>query len=164
MIYLVLVFASFNLFAAKQEHKAHAHGAGKMSIAFEAAKGQLTLEAPGESIYGFEHVAKTAAHKKKQAEALTKLETGVAEMVVFEKQLNCNFTKQKLEISQDGNHAEVQAAFVIQCEKDPVGSTIRFHVQSVFPKLKNVDVQVLAGDVQKAVKATKNGVQVELKK
>ena len=132
MIYLVLILASLNLFAAKHEHKAHAHGAAKMAIAFEAAKGQLTFEAPGESIYGFEHVAKTATQKTKQAEALAKLETDVAKMVVFEKPLNCAFTKEKLEISQDGNHSEVQAVFAIQCEKDPIGSTVRFHVNLFF--------------------------------
>ncbi len=163
MLYLLL-FASLNSFAAKHEHKAHAHGAAKMAIAFEATKGELTFEAPGESIYGFEHVAKSAAQKKQQAETLSTLETGIAKMVVFEKQLNCVFTRQKLEVSQDGNHSEVQASFIIQCDKDPVGSTLKFHVQSVFPKLKDVDVQVIAGDVQKAAEATKNGVQIELKK
>ncbi len=163
MSYLFL-FATLNAFAAPHQHKAHSHGAAKMAIAFESTKGQLTFEAAGESIYGFEHIAKSAAQKKKQAEALTKLETSLAQMVVFDKTLNCVFTKEKLEVSQDGNHSEVQATFAIQCEKEPAGSTLKFNIQAVFPKLKDVDVQVLLGDVQKAVEATKNGVQVELKK
>lgn len=168
MLY-VLILTSLTSFAAKIEHKAHAHkahahGAAKMSIAFEAAKGKLTFESPAESIYGFEHVAKSTKDKQKQEAALVKLESSIAQMVVFEKQLNCIFTKEKIEIIQSGSHAEVAAEFAVACEKDPMGSTVQFHIQSVFPKLKDVAVQFIAGDMQKAVEATKNGIHIELKK
>jgi hypothetical protein len=55
------------------------------------------------------------------------------------------------------------AMFDVTCLKSPAGSKITFNFQKIFPKINDLDVQILVGDLQKAVEAKKNGTTVELK-
>src|SRR3989344_253410 len=162
---LMAVVLGFVFQASAQHHgKSHVHGAGKMSIAFEGLAGKVTMESPSESIFGFEHVAKKESDKKKQTAALEKLEKSISEMVVFDPKLECIFKKESIQVNTEGKHSDVDASFAVACKVDPVGSTITFNIQKVFGKLTDVDVQILFGDIQKSVEATKNGIAVELKK
>lgn len=165
-----------------REHGAHQHGAGSLGIAFEGANGKIEFKAPSESIFGFEHEARTEADKKKQQDGLNKLETKIAELVTFDASLNCRISKEKVEVvreneaaaaSQDqksakkkhkhAEHSETVGAFAVVCDKSPVGTDIVFNFQKHFPRLKDVDVQVIADTVQKAVEAKKNGARISLK-
>ena len=53
-----------------REHGAHVHGSAKLSIAFDKNKGKIEFKTPGESLFGFEYKAKTAADKKFQSETI----------------------------------------------------------------------------------------------
>ena len=149
-----------------RQHGAHKHGSAKLGIAFESLKGQLTLQLASDAIIGFEYVPTKEADKKKQSQALEKLETNIASMVVFEPTLKCVFSKEKLEVDHHdgGKHSDIGAIFNIVCEKDPLGSILTFNIQKFFPKLADVDVQLLFQDLQKSVEANTLGFKVELKK
>lgn len=149
-----------------REHGAHQHGAAKMAIAFEGVTGQINLEVASQAIYGFEYIPKKDADKKKQAEGLKKLETKMSEMVQFEDSLKCVISKTKLEVDQQegGKHSDIDGEFKVVCQKSPVGSKITFNIQKVFPDLKDIDVQVIADDLQKSFEAKQNGAVLELKK
>ncbi|MBC7420219.1 MAG: DUF2796 domain-containing protein [Bdellovibrio sp.] len=172
LAYVILIFSSLAFAEQKpghhehREHAAHKHGAAEMSIAFEGIKGEIDFAAPGDSIYGFEYVAKKESDKKKQTEALGFLQKNISEMVRFEASLKCVITKDKIEINQSKGekHSAVDAEFSVICEKSPVGSAITFNVQTTFPKLKSVNVKVIADDVQKSFDASQNGAKLELKK
>lgn len=167
IILITTLFLGTNCFAAPhREHKAHQHGAAKMAIAFDGLTGKITLELASEGIYGFEYVPKKDADKKKQQDGLKKLEDQISDIVMMAPELKCTIKKEKIEVDQHegGKHSDIDASFNVQCEKDPLGSTITFNVQKHFPKLKDVDIQILAGDLQKSVEAKTNGFQVELKK
>ena len=162
MIFLFIL----NLIASAEsvEHKAHVHGSAKVGIAFEGAMGKLTFEAPGLGLFGFEHVAKKSKDLQKQKEMLKVLQNKIGDMFVFSKNINCTFGKEKININQEDGHSDVDASFDINCEKDPMGTTLTVNVQKIFPAIEDVDVQVLVGDVQKTAKAKKNGTKIELKK
>ena len=157
---LFCVFAK----AEHREHGAHKHGAAEMAIAFEGATGQIDFGVPSESIYGFEYVPKKDADKKKQKDGLEKLEKNISSMVQFDAKLNCVVSKEKLEVEQHKgeNHANVDAEFKVVCQKSPVGTTITFNIQQVFPKIKSVAVKFIADDLQKSAEANKNGATLEL--
>lgn len=165
-----------------REHGAHQHGAGQLGIAFEGANGKIEFKSPSESIFGFEHEARSEGDKKRQQEGLAKLENKISEIVVFDSSLNCRISKEKIEVvresaaaaaSQDAKpakkahkhaeHSETVAMFAVACDKSPVGTEITFNFQKHFPRLKDVDVQVIADAVQKAAEAKKNGVKIQLK-
>ncbi len=163
MFSLLLTFSLLS-FAGPHQHKAHEHGSGKLSIAFDQLKGKLIFESPSESIYGFEYVAKSKADINRQTKALDTIKESIAEMVTFENKLHCQFQNQKTEIHQEKNHSSVEVNFDIQCALDPVGSKIVFNIQKFFPNLKDVDVQLLVGDVQKSIEAKKTGTTIEIVK
>lgn len=165
-----------------REHGAHQHGAGEMGIAFEGANGKIEFKSSSESIFGFEHEARTDGDKKRQQEGLSKLENKIGEIVVFDPSLNCRISKEKVEVvreseaaaaSQDAKpakkahrhaeHSETVGMFAVVCDKSPVGTDITFNFQKHFSRLKDVDVQVIADAVQKAAEAKKNGVKISLK-
>jgi len=156
---------------AHREHGAHQHGAGTLGIAFEDAKGRLEFKIPSESILGFEYTAKTEKDKKTKEIQLTKLENNIAEMVSFDASLKCQIAKDKIEVVKDENesaeahaeHSDTMATFNVSCEKSPVGTRIVFNFQKHFPKIHDLDVQIIAGNVQKSVEAKKNGTSIELK-
>ena len=154
--------------AAEDEHRhhgAHNHGSATASLAFDGVNGRLEFKSPSESIFGFEHEAKTDKDKKTQAAGLSTLENKIAQIVVFDSKLNCQFTKDKIEVVKEANenHSDTSASFNISCKKTPIGSHITFFFQKFFPKLHDVDLQILADSVQKSAEAKSNGMQVELK-
>lgn len=170
LVFIYISFLALSAFSKEKdhhrEHGAHKHGSGTLGIAFEEAKGRLELKAPSESIIGFEYIAQKEKDKKTQESQLAKLEASISEMVSFESALKCVVSKNKIEIvkdEQEANHSDTLAVFDVVCEKAPIGSKITFNIQKFFPKLQDLDVQIIAGNVQKSVEARKNGTSVEIK-
>lgn len=171
LIIIFILTVSLSIFAKEthksnqhREHSAHAHGAGSLGIAFEGVKGQIDFKIPSESIFGFEYVAKSEKDKKKRDEGLVKLETKISEMIVFDSTLNCKITKEKIEVvSESAKHSETNATFNVTCDKSPIGTEITFNFQKHFPGIKDLDVQVVADNVQKSIEATKGNEKLLLK-
>ena len=85
-VFLLMMVVSSMVMAKHEhrEHSAHKHGAGTLAIAFDGAKGQLQLQVPGESIFGFEYEAASEKDKKIQKDMIEKLQSKISEMVVFD--------------------------------------------------------------------------------
>lgn len=159
---LTLLFASLTLPAQTRSRKAHEHGSAKLSIAFEstsgAPKGIIELEAPAESIVGFEHTAKSAADKAKEQAALNTLKARIGQMVIFPAAAGCQFTPKSVKVEAEDHHdakdakkeqhSEVHAEFAVACAKPLAGAEIRFGFHKFFPRLHDVDVALLAGEQQ----------------
>ena len=145
-----------------REHGAHQHGAGKLSIAFEGATGEVEFEAAAEGVLGFEHEAKSAKDKKTLADAQALFETRMSEMVKFDPALSCQFEKKEIKLHRDGKHSDFEAEYKVNCAKSPEGSTLTVDFSSV-KGLKDVDVTVLVGTVQKSAEYKKGAVQIPLK-
>lgn len=147
-----------------REHKAHVHGAASVGIAFDGTSGKIDFKTPAESIIGFERKPKNEKQEKALSEGLAKLESGIGQMISFAENTGCKLTKEKIESEfDDDGHAEIEASFSVVCSASPAGSTVTLNFQKVFPRLKTVEVQALIGDLQKSVKARKNGTILELK-
>ncbi|WP_413291371.1 ZrgA family zinc uptake protein [Bdellovibrio sp. HCB337] len=165
---ITLLLLPVSLFAHEKhehrEHGAHQHGSAEVSLAFDGAQGKFEFKSPSDSVVGFEHTAKSAKDIKARDEAFKKFESQIADMVTFEKSLNCQFKKEKLEmLAESAKHSDVQANFTISCSKSPEGSKVTFNFQKHFPNLKDVDVQILTEKIQKSVEAKSSGTVLELK-
>lgn len=146
-------------------HGAHQHGAVSMGLAFEGTSGRVQLKFPSESLFGFEREAKSEKDKKTVAEALTKLEGQIGEMLFFDPTLTCRLTKEKIEVkreSKKSNHSDTLADFRVDCARSPKGSNLIFRFHSAFPRIKSIEVQALVDDVQKSIKVEKNDVSLSL--
>lgn len=161
----ILFFLSTLLFASLlHAAEAHVHGSAELAIAFEGTQGKVDFKSPSDSIFGFEHVAKTAEDKKSIEDALKKIERNIDQMISFDQVLKCQFSKEKVEVAFEGkNHSSTVAVFNVKCEKAPLGSKISFNIQKFFPRLKNVDAQIIVDNVQKSLKIKANGASLELK-
>lgn len=162
IIILSLMF-SFTGMAEHREHAAHVHGSGNLGIAFDGGIGKIDFKIPSESILGFEHSAKSEKDKKTMKEELEKLESKFSEMVVFESSLNCQFSKEKVDVINHGKHSETVANFTVNCSKSPEGTKIVFNFQKFFPRIKDLDVLVLVGSQQRSIEAKQSGTIIELK-
>ena len=161
----LLLFSCSALAHDHRHHNAHVHGAGKLGIAFEGANGKMDLKIPSESIFGFEHAAKTKKQKAVQKAGITTLEQKISSLVVFESSLACVITTDKVEVvkGKRSTHSDTVAAYAIKCAKSPIGTVITFNFQNEFPKIKDLDVEIVADNIQKAVEVKASGTRLELK-
>jgi len=166
----ILTFAALLLtfdIHAKEEHRehgAHQHGSAELSVAFDGPTGHVEFKSPSDSIVGFEHSAKTPADLKTKELAFKKFEGNIAEMVSFEKSLDCKFKTEKLEMTADSaRHSDTIANFSVKCLKSPAGTKLSFHFQKYFSKLKDIDAQILIDAVQKSAEIKANNTVIELK-
>jgi hypothetical protein len=163
MTLFFFLFVSIHTFAHSE--KAHVHGAGELSLAFDQKLGKIEFECPADSTVGFEHVGKTNAQKKKISETLELIKTKMDQMIVFDPKLNCRILAEDVKFDIDGKtaHAETNGEFNVTCDKSPKGTLITFNFKKFFPKLKKITVQIIADDLQKSALITDMAQTLELK-
>jgi len=129
---------------------AHEHGTAKLNIVIEGRTLAIEWEAPAEGVVGFEHLARTPAEKANESAALAQLKGGISRMVVLEPALGCRFEPKRVAVVKEAgeNHSEVKAEFSVSCAKRLTGSKITFGVAKVFPRIQQVEVQLLNGAQQ----------------
>jgi hypothetical protein len=160
--------------ASEASQRAHVHGVGQLNLVVEGTRATIEFEAPAESVYGFEHEARTTADKQKRDAALTLLRDKMSSMVVFEASLGCEFTVQQVEVVAEdedghapgkqadktnkkiGEHRAVHATFTVTCQKPLAGSQMKLNMAKFFPKMGTVQVQVVSEAKQSGV-AMKHG-------
>jgi hypothetical protein len=161
---LTLLFTSIYGSAAgnvkKAGHGAHEHGHAKLNLIVEGNKLTAQLEAPSESIYGFEYMAKTDADKKKRDAGGETLKSNFEKMLVVDPSFGCVFKNVKLDLhvpeeeeggsakTKKGEHSETHAEFVANCAKPLAGAKVNFAFGKYFARIKEVKVQVVSGEKQ----------------
>ncbi len=158
-----------------RDHGAHVHGAAALNIAFDELAGRIEFKGAADGVVGFEHEAKSEQDKKRLQDAIAKFESEIAQMVVFEKSLGCQITKDNVALESQtqekpaakkahkhAEHADFIASFSVICEKSVVGSKVEVNFTS-FKRIKDLDITVLVGDIQKSAEAKAKPVVIELK-
>ncbi|MFZ4405106.1 MAG: ZrgA family zinc uptake protein [Pseudobdellovibrionaceae bacterium] len=158
-----------------RHHEAHVHGAATLNVAFDQLQGKVEFKAASESVLGFEHDAKTAREKKKLSDTILKFEKEVSSLIQFDKSLECTFIKDKIDMvvektdcknkdhhKNHGQHSDFIANYNVVCKKDVKGTALKLDFTQ-FKGLKDLDVTILVGDVQKSVEIKSKPLTVELK-
>ncbi len=165
--FFALIVFGFSITVMASDHReqgAHVHGSAKMNIAFDGLNGEVELNGPGDSIVGFEHKPTSESDKKTQAEALEKLEKQIGEMVFFDSSLSCEWKKEKIDIHHEtNNHSNIEASWKVRCKKSVIGSQLIMNIQSFFPKVKDLDVQILVDTIQISAEAKKSKTSIKIK-
>lgn len=146
-----------------REHAAHVHGSARLEIAFEDLKGRVEFKAASDGVVGFEHQAKSAKDKKILQEALAKMEK-MDRMVQFDSTLGCSFKRDKVEMVRESNqdsHSNIVATFDVLCQKSILGSQLKVDF-SPFPNLRDIDITVLVGGLQKSVESKGKPLSIHL--
>jgi Protein of unknown function (DUF2796) len=131
-------------------HKAHEHGSANMNVVVEAQKVTVEFESPAESIYGFEHEAKSEKDKKKQQDAFEILKKKTAEIFTLDAKSECVWQEPKVEVKkgEEEGHSEVAALFIADCKKPLTGSKLMVDFSKHFKKLGKIKTQVVSGNKQ----------------
>lgn len=151
--------------AEPHSHGAHVHGSATLNIAFDNTSGKIEFKSAGESIVGFERMPRADKDKKALNAANQRFEKNISKMIQFDASLGCEFKKEKADmVAQDekSNHADYIGEFTVTCKKPVLGSTLKLDF-SGYAKLKDVDVTILAGDLQKTVELQGKPVSIDLK-
>jgi hypothetical protein len=159
----LMAFLGFSKESVKKEnkagHKAHVHGSAKLSIALETNKaGTILFESPADSIIGFEHEAKSAADIKSKEKALGILKQKANELFVFDKSKNCSITPSKFEVKKEDSqseHTEVEIEYSFKCEKDLSDTNLQITIGKSFPKINDLDVQLVSDKKQNSLELEK---------
>ena len=89
-------------------------------------------------------------------------------MIQFDSSLNCQFTKEMIgQVAEEGEegsgeHSDWAANFAVTCDKSPLGSKLTIDFAH-FKRLKDIDVTILAGSIQKSVEFKGKPITTELK-
>jgi hypothetical protein len=152
-----------------REHGAHVHGGGTLAIAFDDLNGKIEFKGAAEGVLGFEYQPRSEKDKKAVAEAVAMFENNISKMVQFDPSLNCKFKKELIgqvpEKGEEGSgeHSDWAANFAVTCEKSPIGTNLTVDFSNI-KRLKDVDITVLVGSVQKSAEFKgKKPVIIELK-
>lgn len=135
--------------------KAHEHGIATVSIAIDKNMLLIGAEMTAEAAFGFEHIPKTDAEKKKVADVRKTLKEQGLDLFVFPTDLGCKLTNVLLSDSLAASgHADVDVDYTFSCEKSAAGSTLKLGLLKVFPRIKKVKVQVLSDAKQTGSEVT----------
>jgi hypothetical protein len=160
----------------EQRHQsAHVHGSANLNIAFDLTKGKIEFEAASEGILGFEHKVKSETDKKKLSDSISQFESNISSMIKFEDALNCTFAKEKIELETEpqskkedtdhkhhSEHSNFIAVFNVNCKKELKNSKLTLDF-SLFKRLKDIDVTILIGDLQKSLELKQKPITLDLK-
>lgn len=148
--------------------KPHEHGAVKLDLALDGTKLELLLEAPLDSIVGFERAPRTDAERKTAADALARLRKGEG-LFVLPAAAQCTLQPPavKADVLEGGaapkdGHADLDASFAFTCTKPEQLATLDVALFDAFPRIRRIDVQVAAAKGQSKATLTAKARRVNL--
>lgn len=112
-------------------------------------------------VLGFEHEAKSENDKKTVTEVIAQFEKHMNTMVLFDSTLGCIFEAEKIENQKHGAHFDFIANFKVTCQKSILASKMTLDF-STFKKIKDIDVTVLADNLQKTAEVKTKPLVIDL--
>jgi len=173
-IIILLALIAQNVFAAgehkhhKHHHAAHVHGGGELSIAFDNLNGRIEFKTAAQSVLGFEYKPKKDKDLQKLKTVTEQFNNSIQQFVQFDQGAECIITPDVIgQIPEKGEteivkHSDWQAHYNVVCKKSVVDTKIKIDF-SVFKNLKDLDVTVLAGSLQKSVEYKGKPIEINLK-
>lgn len=130
---------------------AHVHGLVNLDVAIEAGTLTVALEAPLDSVLGFEHRPRTPAQRKAADDAVKRMNDG-ASLIRPAAAAQCTLAKTSVEsealqaaVPKGGKqeeHADLDATFVFTCSQPDKLASIELGLFDAFKRIKRIEVQV----------------------
>lgn len=140
---------------------AHVHGEAHMGMALDDTTLAITLEAPLESLAGFEHPPRTVAQKQVLLDLASTLQDPArvfqlppeAQCTAQAPSVNLPFASGKTRESREG-HAEVTATYRWQCGRPGALREVATALFARFPRLVRIEVAFAGPGQQKSGRMT----------
>ncbi len=132
-----------------KHHGTHEHGVAELLIAVEGSGATVMMKSPTETVFGFEHVAKTAEEKQKEAKVSEALKNELQSVFVLEAALECQFKNTALKIlGGNEGHRDLQSEWQISCAKPLTGTQVEFKFSKLFPRIHELRVTLVSDQKQ----------------
>ncbi len=152
--------------SAQAQHHAHTHGVVELDLAIERNTVTIELEAPLESLVGFERAPRTDAEKQRVQQAVERLRAG-ASLFLIDPAAQCKLQAVELESAVLGlgqaapapraepakghaheAHADLDGRFVFECAQAASARFVDVGLFAAFSRIRTVNAQVAAPDGQ----------------
>jgi Protein of unknown function (DUF2796) len=140
---------------AAERHPGHRHGAASLQVGVEGRVLQIALEGPADNILGFEHAPKTDAQRKAVARAEEQLKQP-DRLFSIPSSAGCQVQPARVEMKLPTSgsretHSEIDTEWRWDCAKPEALTQIDVALFKVFPRLKELRVQIVTAKGQTAV-------------
>lgn len=178
----LLVMTAAAIFSANAAAKeaAHVHGLMRMNVAVQAQTLTVQIEAPLDSLLGFEHAPRTAAQKA-AADALIKSLNEDRSLVRPAAAANCSPTKTVVDAAvlkpadkvaaakkdgqkPDSEHADIDISYEFNCAQVDKLDTLTLGLFDAFKRLQKVEAQVVTAAGQSKQTMTRAQPVLKLKR
>jgi len=170
---IIFIFFITNYVLAAQGHKkhnhaAHVHGGGQLSIAFDGLEGRIEFKCAAESVLGFEYKPKKEQDIKTLNAVTEKFSNSINKFIQFDQDSRCQITSEQIgQVPEKGEktvskHSDWQAQYNVKCEKSIAGSKLKIDFTD-FDHIKDLDITLLIGAIQKNAEYTGRAISIELK-
>ncbi len=129
----------------KKNLDVHVHGEVKLSVVISDDKKEisLNLEAPMESILGFEHAPKSPEEKRLYEQAKKIWMQDFLQVMSIDQNFQCNINNVKFEHALEDSHGSIQAEANLQCKKVLQNAMMSVKLIKQFPKIKKIHMEIL---------------------
>lgn len=160
--------------AALAQHAAHVHGQVQVDVTVDGPLLSVRLEAPLDSLVGFEHRPRTAAQKQAAQTALARIED-VPSWLRPAAAAGCEVAGRKLDADAlqpapagadqpagHAEHADLVAEIELRCATPAALKTLDLALFQAFPRIRRVDVRVAgpAGQLRQTLRAPTTTVRL----
>ncbi|MCY7316487.1 MAG: DUF2796 domain-containing protein [Rubrivivax sp.] len=160
---LLLLMALASAAAVMAKKGAHVHGLVKLDVAVQAKTLTVQIQAPLDSLLGFEHRPRTAAQKQ-AADAVLKQMNDGARLIRPPAAALCKAGKVTVESetlqataaaagtgARDDGHADLDATYEFTCEQPDKLGSIEIGLFEAFKRIQTIEVQVAGANRQSKV-------------
>ena len=125
-----------------QEH-GHEHGVVRLDVAVQAHALSVQLEAPLDSVLGFEHKPRSASERA-AADAMQARLKDAAALLRPDAAAQCRLTRAEVEspATDSDGHADIDARYEFDCRQPERLATLDLGLFEAFPRIRRIEVQV----------------------
>jgi Protein of unknown function (DUF2796) len=151
---------------AAGQHAAHQHGSARLQVSLEGRALLIGYEGPAENILGFEHAPKTDAQKKTVARAEEQLKQP-DRLFVLPAAADCRAQPPRVDLrlpaaGSGETHSEIDTEWRWECAKPEALTHVDVGLFKVFPRLKQLSVQVVTAQGQRSAILKPNTVRLKI--
>ena len=154
---------------AKREVGAHQHGASKLNVAIEGQTIAMEFSAPADDIVGFETRPRTEKQKASVEQATGTLRDPL-KLFALPQAAGCTVASASVELvfeeepsAKAADHSEFEGRYSLSCTNVAAVLDIEFPYFKLFPKVDEVEVQVISPKGQKSFEVKRTRPRLSLR-